>query len=97
MFEDLGAPAGVGAGVEPLSQHESQPREHRHDAREELSRTAECMMVMVGPAQAEAILSRFLDPRGGVARLPVFALDLEDEMASQVGRARQLDDAIECR
>ena len=29
MLEDLGAPAGVGPGVEPLAQHEPQPREDR--------------------------------------------------------------------
>ena len=54
-------------------------------------------MVVVGPAQAEAILPRFLSPRRRVARLPVVALDLEDQVARQVGRARQLDHALEGR
>ena len=97
MLQDLGTPARVCAGVEPLAELEAQPREHAHDAREEPSRAAEGMMVVVGPAQPEPVLPGLLDARGGVARLPVLALGLEDQMAGQVGRARQLDDPLQGR
>ncbi len=53
------------------------------------------MVVVVGPAQAEPVLPVLLDARGGVARLPVLALGLEDEMAGQVGRTRELDDSLQ--
>ena len=52
-------------------------------------------MVVVGPAQAEPVLPRLLHLGGVVPRLPVVALDLEDQVAGQVARARQLDDALE--
>ncbi len=97
MLEDLSSPAGVGPGVEPLAQLEAQPREHADHAGKEPPRAAERVMVVVGPAQAEAILAGLLHPGGRVARLPVVALDLEDQVARQVGRARQLDHALEGR
>ena len=46
---------------------------------------------MVGPAQAESILAGLLDPRRPVAGLPVFPLDLEDQVASQVGTVGEVD------
>ena len=69
--------------------------EHADDAREEPPRAAEGVVVVVRPAEAEPVLPRLLDPGGPVARLPVVALGLEDEVARQVGPAGQLDDAGE--
>ena len=85
------------AGVEALAEQEAEPLEHPDDAREEPPRAAEGVVVVVRPAQAEPVLPRLLDPRGPVARLPVVALDLEDEVAGQVGIAGQLDHAVEGR
>ena len=54
-------------------------------------------MVVVGPAEAEPVLARLLHGGGVVARLPVLALGLEDEVAGQVGRTGQLDDPLQGR
>ena len=97
VLEDLGTPARVSAGVEPLAELEAQPREHPHEPREEPPGATEGVMVVVRPAQPEPVLPGLLHPGGRVARLPVFALGLEDQVTRQVGRARQLDDALEGR
>ncbi len=57
-------------------------------AREEPPRTAEGVVVVVRPAEPEPVLPRLLHLRRAVARLPVVALDLEDEVARQVGATR---------
>ena len=67
------------------------------EAGEEPPGAAERVMVVVGPAQAEPVLPGLLHPGGRVARLPVLALGLEDQVAGQVGRARQLDDPLQGR
>ena len=97
MLDDLSSPAGMRAGVKPLAQLEPEPGEHADHAGKEPPRAAEGMMVVVGPSQAQPILAGLLDPRRRVPRLPVVALDLEDQVARQVGRARQLDHALEAR
>ena len=42
------------------------------------------MVVVVGPAEAEAVLAGFLDLGGAVAALPVFALGGEEEVAGAI-------------
>ena len=88
VLQDLRAPAGVLARVEPLAEEEAEGLEHADDAREEPPRAAEGVVVVVRPAEAEPVLPLLLDPGGTVARLPVVALGLEDEVARQVGIRR---------
>ena len=58
-------------------------------------RAAERVMVVVGPAQAEPVLPGLLHPRGACCATASTSLDLEDQVARQVGRAGQLDHALE--
>jgi hypothetical protein len=95
VLQDLRPPAGVRAGVERLAQLEPERFEGLHHPREEPARAAEGVVVVVGPAQAQAVLAELLDPRGAVARLPVVALDFEDQVAGQVDRARPVDDRFQ--
>ena len=97
MLQDLRPPAGMGPGVKPLAQLESQPSEHPDDTGEKPSRTAKGVMIVVRPTQTEAILARLLNCAARVARLPVVALGLEDQVARQIDRARQLDHPLESR
>ncbi len=53
------------------------------------------MMIVVGPAESEPVLTRFLDPCRTVARLPVEALGFEDKVTRQVARAGSFDDLLE--
>ena len=95
VFEDLRAPAGLFAGVEAFAELEPEGLENPHEAGEETARASEGVMIVVGPAEAEAVLAGFLDLSGSVAGLPVMAFGFEDEMTGEVWRARELDDAIE--
>ena len=94
MLEHLRAPAGMGPRVEPLAKLEAQRGENADDAREELPRATERMMVVICPAQTQPVLSRLLNLGRAIARLPVFPLDLENQVACQVTRTRLLDDAM---
>jgi hypothetical protein len=85
MLQDLAPPAAVLARVEALAEDEAQGLEHADHAWEEPPRASESMVVVVRPAEAEPVLTLLLDPGGTVARLPVFALGLEDEVTRQVG------------
>ena len=91
VLEDLGPPAGMLARVEPLAEQEPRALEHPDQPGEEPPRRAERVVVVVRPAQPEPVLPGLLDPRRAVPRLPVIALDLEDQVARQVGPAGQLD------
>ena len=91
LLQDLRTPAGVLARVEPLAEDETKRLEHPDHAREEPPRAAERMVIVVRPAEAEPVLPRLLDLRSAVPRLPVVALDLEDELARQVDRAGQFN------
>src|ERR1035438_4899082 len=52
------------------------------------------MMVMIAPAQAEPVLAVLLNPRGGVAALPVGALGFEEQLAGHVA-SDQAKDPVE--
>src|SRR5262245_11871301 len=94
MLQNLRPPSRVLAGMEPLAQLEAEAFEHADDPREESPRAAEGVVVVVRPAEAEAILAHLLRPGRPIAALPVVALDLEDDVTGQVA-PDLLDDPIQ--
>src|SRR6266487_4455279 len=94
FFRALGAPAGLRARVETLAPFEAELLHDAHQIEEMLTRTAEGVMVVVGPAEAQPILPLLLNLRRAVATLPVGPLALEDNVTGEVASDHH-DDPIQ--
>lgn len=81
LFEHLGSPAGGLSRVESFAADEAQLLQDRHERCECFAAGSVRVMVMIGPAKAEAILPRFLNAGGTVSRLPVLAFALKEQVA----------------
>ena len=78
------APAGLRAGVVPLTAFESEQFQRAHQLNEMLARIAERMMIVIAPTQAEFILARFLDLRRAIATLPKLAFTSEHYVTGEI-------------
>jgi hypothetical protein len=85
VFHDLGAPAGFAAGVEAFAAFEAEFFEETDEVAEINAGGSVSVVVVVAPAQAQAILAGFLDLGGAVAALPEFAFGGEEKGAGLVG------------
>ena len=94
LLGDLGAPAGLGAGVVTLAFGEAELEQEVHQVHEVRAGAAEGVVVVVAPAEAEPVLAVLLDARGAVAALPIGALGLEEELAGEVA-SDEAQDAVE--
>ena len=94
LLGDLRAPAGFGAGVVALAFGKAQLQQELHEVHEVLAGTAEGVMVVIAPAEAEPVLAMLLHPPGAVAALPISALGFEEQLAGQVA-SDQAKDAVE--
>ena len=79
MLHDLGSPTGLGTCVEPLSRLEAKGLQDLDEQGESGTRTAKGVMVVIGPAEAQAVLSCLLDLAGSIAALPMSPLGCESD------------------
>src|SRR5213079_2859241 len=84
LLHHLRAPAGFLARIEALAADEAELLPDADQPGEVLARGAVGVVVVVGPANAEAVLTGFLHLGGAVAALPVFALGGEEEIAGVI-------------
>ena len=84
LLDDLRAPARLQAGVKPLAAGEAQLLEDRDHRREMLARGAISVMIVIGPADPQAVLPRLLHAGRRVAALPVFALGGKENIARAI-------------
>src|SRR4051812_44869256 len=84
LLHHLRAPAGLAACVEALANLEAQFLPHTNQRREMPARRAIGVMIVVGPAQTQAILSCLLTLSRAVFALPVFALGGEEDVAGAI-------------
>ena len=85
LLDDLRAPAGFAAGVEPLAAVEARAfRTWRSAAGSAGAAGAVGVVVVVGPAEAEPVLPVLLHRAGPVAALPVVALGGEEQVAGAI-------------
>ncbi len=84
LLENLRAPAGFAAGVEALADGEAEFFPKADESGEIAARGAIGVVVVIGPAEAEAILAGFLTLGSAVFALPVFALGGEENVAGAI-------------
>src|SRR5437899_2089466 len=84
LLHDLRAPPGFAAGVEAFADGEAEFFPKANQSGKMPSRGAIGVMVVIRPAQAQAILAGFLGLGSAVFALPVFALSGEEEIASAI-------------
>ena len=80
LFEDLSAPARFLSGIESLSTREAEQFKYLDQMLKVLPTTAVGVVIMVGPAQSQRILSCFLNTSGPIAALPVVAFRSKEEV-----------------
>ena len=90
MLDHLRAPARLASGVEPLAALETEVFEKRDQRREARAARTVRVMIVIGPAQPQRILPRFLNPSRPVASQPVLALGDEEQLARAV--STQIED-----
>jgi len=84
LLENLRAPAGFAAGIEALADGKTEFFPQADESGEIAARGAIGVVIVIGPAEAEAILAGFLGLGSAVFALPVFALGVEENVAGAI-------------